>query len=703
MSLFFLNPLYLFGLLAASVPILIHLLNRRRIKRVRFPAVRFILLSQRRISRTYRLRHWFLLALRTLAIAILVLLLANPIFQTGVGLLATGGPLSAVLVLDNSLSMKWSGDGKGFETAKQGARVLISALKDGDRMAVIPTNGATKTQLRLRGERESLLKELEGLQLSSGTADFASALRSAYELLNQPAAQKEIWLLTDMGLTGWDRFTLSGLAQYDPSVPLKIIKIGQQAGANNATIKELKMQGDGVAVGPPILLEASIVNFGKTEIKDLVVQLSLDGENRDQRLISLPPAGEQKVSFHFNIKKPGSHYGQVALKKEGLAGEPAANFTLFAQDKVRVLLVDGDPQTSLVQSETFFLARVLNPGEQESSLFLPTVVIPESLSAIPLESYHVLILCNVSSIPESLHRKLNDYHRQGGGILFFMGNRVQTDDYNLKLAQSSPPILPGRLRDRRLLSESEAVKVQKLDTAHPVLRGLNEPLVLTALRSTTVRGYFRTEVLSGSLVMSLANGDPLLVEKQTGAGRVLVFLSTADRDWTDLPFKTAYLPLMHSIVGYLAGNRTGAADMGIEVGGTKGISLAPSHAGRDVRFIKPDGKQRDVAVRVSGEKAAATFEENDQAGIYRVSLQTESLEKLGVPEMYPVNPPFLESRMEPIDEADLKAKLSPVRVEIIPIESLDKGGTRMDLSIPLAFLLILTLIGEGWLAQRFST
>jgi uncharacterized membrane protein len=509
--------------------------------------------------------------------------------------------------------------------------------------------------------------------------------------------------LTDLGFTGWDRFTLSGLAQYDPSVPLKIIKIGQPAGAHNATIKELRVRGDGVAVGPPILLEASIVNFGKTEIRDLVVQLSLDGESRDRRLVALPPAGEQTVSFHFNIKKPGSHYGQVVLKKDGLAGEPAAHFTLFAQDKVRVLLADGDPQTSLVQSETFFLARALNPGERESSLFLPTVVIPESLGTMALEPYHVVILCNVSSVPESLHRKLNEYLRQGGGILLFMGNRVQTDDYNLKLAQSSPPILPGRLLDRRLLSEPEALKVQKLDTAHPVLRSLNEPLVLNALRSTTVRGYFRTEVLSGTPVITLANGDPLLVEKRAGAGRVLVFLTTADRDWTDLPFKTAYLPLIHSIVGYLAGNRTGAADMGIEVGAAKNISLPPSRVGGSLRIIKPDGKQRAVALQTSGEKAAATFEENDQAGIYRVSLQAESLEKLGVPEMYPVNPPFLESRMEPIDEADLKDKLSPIRAEIIPIESLDKGGTRMDLSIPLAFLLILTLIGEGWLAQRFST
>ena len=97
MSLFFLHPAYLFGLLAAALPVLIHLLNRRRLKRIRFPAVRFVLLSQRRISRTYRLRHWILLALRTVAVLLLVLLLANPIFQIGAGLFAGGGPLADLL------------------------------------------------------------------------------------------------------------------------------------------------------------------------------------------------------------------------------------------------------------------------------------------------------------------------------------------------------------------------------------------------------------------------------------------------------------------------------------------------------------------------------------------------------------------------------------------------------------------------------
>src|ERR1044072_7343157 len=114
MSVFFLYPIFVLGLLAPSLPVLIHLLNRRRLKRIKFPALRFILLSQKRISRSYRLRHWLLFALRTLAVVFLAILLANPIFQTGAGLVAGGGPVALIVLLDNPLSMRWSADGEGF-------------------------------------------------------------------------------------------------------------------------------------------------------------------------------------------------------------------------------------------------------------------------------------------------------------------------------------------------------------------------------------------------------------------------------------------------------------------------------------------------------------------------------------------------------------------------------------------------------------
>jgi len=277
---------------------------------------------------------------------------------------------------------------------------------------------------------------LDGIQLTAGTADFSSALRKAYELLQQPAAQKTIWLITDLALTGWDRFTLSSLGQIDPLIPLKIIKTRKRAEPLNATIREVRILNQGLAVGLPLRLEADIVNFGNQEIEDLAVELKLDDKSREQRLVTLAPKEELAVNFQFKLAKTGGHRGAVSLKKAGVAGNSTINFVLEPQEKVRVLVVDGDPKTSLVQSETFFLSRSLNPtGELDSSLFLPTVIIPERLKSVSLKSYQVLVLCNVPAIPEAVLPRLTEYLRQGGGLLIFLGDRVQKDTYNRKLYQ----------------------------------------------------------------------------------------------------------------------------------------------------------------------------------------------------------------------------------------------------------------------------
>jgi len=702
MSFFFLHPLYLFGLAAASLPILIHLLNRRRLKRIRFPAVRFVLLSQKRISRSYRLRHWLLLALRTLAVILLALLLANPIFQTGAGLFAGSGPVSLVVLLDNSLSMTWSGDGDGFKQAKEAARLLISSLNDGDRAALIPTNISGKETFRLKGEKEVLLKELERIEIADGTANLATSLGQAYELLNEPANQKEIRLITDMGLTGWDEFSLSSLKHVDPSIQLKVIRVGRKQRPLNGTIKEIRLGGQGVGVALPLNLETTVANFGDTEIKDLLVQLNIDGETKEQKLTAVPAKGETTVNFQTRLNQPGSHAGQVTLKKEGLAGNPTAYFALEAQDKLKVLVVDGDPQTSLVQSETFFITRALNPaGERDSSLYLPTVIVSDGLNAASLDSYQVVVLCNVSAIPDGFAQRLQEFLRQGGGVLIFGGDRLQADNYNLKLAQSSPPILPAQIRERKLGPEANGEKIGKIDFTHPALQSFSDAILQESITSARVWGYSRVAASGKSVVISLANGDPLLLEQKLGAGRVLFMTTTADRDWNDLPVKTAYLPLIFGLTNYLAGGKRGAMDTGIPVGKAKEIFLPPSYVGKSLRITKPNKQETEVPATADKERSVASFSENDRAGIYRLSLPPGMDKETGTPRLYAVNPPFLESRMDEISERELRAKLKPVQVDVIPVDALQQGGKRTDLALPLLGLLIVTLLFEGWLAQRF--
>lgn len=700
MSVSFLYPLFLYGLVAASLPALIHLLNRRKLKRIRFPAVRFILLSQKRISRSYRLRHWLLLALRTLAVVFLALLLANPIFQTGAGLFAGGGPVDLVVLLDNSLSMTWSGDGDGFKQAKEAARLLISGLNDGDRAALIPTNISGKEPFRLKGQKEILLKELDAVEIADGTANFAAALGRAYELLSEPAAQKEIRLITDMGLTGWDQFSLSSLKQVDPSIPLKTLRVARKQPPLNGTVKEIRLGGQSVGANLPLQIEATVANFGDGEIKELLVQLSIDGQNKEQKLMTVPPRGEATVSFQTRLAAPGPHFGQVTLKKEGLAGNPAANFALDAQDKLKILVVDGDPQTSLAQSETFFLSRALNPaGEKDSSLFLPTVILADGLAAASLDSYQAIILCNVASLPDAWLAKLQSFVQQGGGLLIFVGDRVQAESYN-RLAHSAPPLLPSELRERKLGAESSGEKIEKIDLAHPALQGFSDAILSESMKSARVWGYARSAGAGGAVLVALANGDPLLMERRVGAGRVMLMATSADRDWTDLPVKTAYLPFVQALTSYLAGGKRGSLDGGIPVGTVKEIFLPPAYVGKSLRVIKPNRQDAEVFLAGEKERAAARFQDNDKAGIYRLALPAGADKETGIAQIYAVNPPFLESRLDEISARELAAKLKPIPLEVIPVEALQQGGKRMDLALPLLALLIVTLLVEGWLAQR---
>ncbi len=180
----------------------------------------------------------------------------------------------------------------------------------------------------------------------------------------------------------------------------------------------------------------------------------------------------------------------------------------------------------------------------------------------------------------------------------------------------------------------------------------------------------------------------------------MFFSTSADRDWSDLPVKTAYLPLIQSLTNYLAGGKRGAMDPGITVGNPKEFSLPPTYVGKSLKIIKPNKQEVEVPLAPDKDHASATFQENDRAGIYRLSLPVGGEKESGMPLVYAANSPFLESRLDEISAPELQAKLKPIPVEVISIDSLQHGGTRMDLALPLLGLLIVTLLTEGWLAQR---
>ncbi len=131
-----------------------------------------------------------------------------------------------------------------------------------------------------------LSRELDAVEIADGTANLPAALDKAYELLNQPAGQKEIRLITDMGLTGWDQFSLAALKRVDPSIPLKLIRIGRKQQPLNGSIKEIRLGSQGVGVNLPLQIEATVANFGARKSKRCSSSSASTGRTRSK---SSPP------------------------------------------------------------------------------------------------------------------------------------------------------------------------------------------------------------------------------------------------------------------------------------------------------------------------------------------------------------------------------------------------------------------------------
>jgi hypothetical protein len=212
-----------------------------------------------------------------------------------------------------------------------------------------------------------------------------------------------------------------------------------------------------------------------------------------------------------------------------------------------------------------------------------------------------------------------------------------------------------------------------------------------------VRSYFKVAPGQGRVLLRLSNGDPLLIEQGFGKGRILLLTSTADSAWNNVPLKTAYLPLMQSLIKYAAGETDGSIDTGLAAGSVKLFPAPAAQAGKRIRVIDPYRSEREITFEAQEEAASATVDHNDFAGIYRVVSEDRGLR---LPTSYAVNAPALESRVERTGKDELERKLGPVTHEMIPVEALSLGGTRTDLSLGLVVILMVTLLFESWLGQR---
>ena len=435
---------------AVAAPILIHLLARRRFKRIRWAAMDFLIDAERRNRRRIRMEEWILLALRCLAVFLLGLLVARP-FITPSGLASAWGGsrrIERVFVLDDSFSMGYqSQGGTPFERAKSAVRRLIDSIRretPDDTVTILRMTDASKpvesgASLGSEGAEE-LLSRLEALNPSQRSIDLSGVFEGVVEVLQRDPGivNVAVYVISDFQRKDWVRregaveagrpdatvaAPLAAWATKDRGLRLVLLNVGERDPANTA-VTDLTLQGGQLVAGTTGTVRASVANHSGRSVENLELQTSVG--NRPQSPKTIPSLAEHQnavVDLEVDFPRAGDESVRVEIPRDALPIDNVRYVAAEVVSAVRILIVNGEPSADEYDDEVALLTTALRPEGEVFSGHEVVVVDEPGLADANLAGFHAVVLANVYRLAEPTVESLEQFVRQGGGVIFFLGAR----------------------------------------------------------------------------------------------------------------------------------------------------------------------------------------------------------------------------------------------------------------------------------------
>jgi hypothetical protein len=647
----FVTPWLLAGLLAAGIPLVLHLLSSVRAREVPFPTLRFLQLSMEKTARRRRVRHWLLMILRGALLAVLAAGLAQPITE------AVGGwvgqkDYAAVIVLDNSFSMGAGEEGgtNRFTRARTYASALLGSDNPPALAGLVTTNGGLVSR-ELTGDLTALQKAVEQTTISAGRAPLAQQVAEAIRILQEETSipQKSIYVFSDMQRASFEELARAECLASAGEVHLMIVNTARAAG-ENVGISDVEVSGRRI-VNSVLEVTATVVNScpGDRRVK---VGLRVEGRQAAaQRDILLTAAGAagSVATVRFRIPtgpKAGVQTGEVYLANgDDLATDDVRRFSITISGRVKALMVRGRASagTSPEVDPGTLLRIALDPwGGQDSKPWsiTPRLVEADAFRSQDLASVDAAFFSNVPTFTQTQADAIGRFVSAGGTAFLFLGPDVQAEAYNKTFF---PDVLPGKLLAAvgQVGPEADAVAVDNVDTADPYLKGLfrEQADYLAPL----VQRYFRLDRTGrgSTVLMRLAGGDPLMLTKHVGKGRITLCATTASGQWSN--FLGSGAGVVVSMViracllapqsttemdSYLAGRQVAVRPAGLKGPGGKVQVTSPAGA-------TGQPKVTTIEVNPAGQ---ATFADTWRGGTYRWRLAGEGAPGPATEGVFVVNP-----------------------------------------------------------------
>ena len=630
-----LSPWFLAGVLAVGIPIWVHLIRREQAVRLPFSSLMFLRRIPIKSMSRKRLKYFLLLSMRMLIILLIALAFARPYFPWLQGpLTGPGSERFGVILLDTSMSMQY---GDRWERALAAADEAVAGFRDGDEVQIVTFSSDFQILNLATADKAALRAALEQAEPTAAPTSYAQAFRAAERIAEDVERPLSVVLISDLqraGLGTAAQLALPTMADF------RIVNVAEGE-APNWTVEGVRSRRTVYRARYPDRLVVQLRGSGTPQITK-EVNFSLLGKQIERKTVGIPASGVATVVFEGFDVPVGQNPAEISIgPADGLPMDDTFYFTLERREANRLLFL----RESGAEAELYYLRSALSA--ETDSPFLIEARSPADALSVPFGEYAMVILSNVRRLPGAVVSELRDYVQQGGGLLITAGSNTTP-----ALESQLEGLWPGKTLEKRMMTREgeRLVLLGEFDRDHPVFRDLQEAGT-DSLRSVEVYAYLRLEA-DGAALLRYSNGDPALVEKTVGQGRVLLLATSFDNVWSDFPLHPVFVPLVHQIIRHTA--RLNAEAPAYAIPSTVSLrELARGQGEGSNRIwtvLGPDGNRE---VPLAGE-AEQDFVVLRRPGVYEVR-QANRTHRLAA------NPDSRESDLTPLSAEDQALWISAAR------------------------------------------
>ena len=731
MPTFDFQPLLWWGLPFAAAPVVIHLINLLRHRRVKFAALEFLLASQRKYRTRVLLKEILLLLLRTAVIAAIVLALAQPRWKHALGTLFGGGRTLHVLLVDDSYSMTdVSAAGRvaaaaAFDRARSVAdRVLAElAATGGEQEFMVGTFSALASgttgafeiprQAATPGTVGAAREDVARLTASARSAGPRQALATTADILAvESGSATVVWLVSDFRSRDWlaAEETVASLRRLAAAgAALRLVDCAADA-APNLIVERLAPATGAAAAGVLLPWDVTVRNVGDEAAQDVQVELREDGAPRPGlRFAEIPAQSAVTRRFETRFTRAGSHAVDARLPGDAVAADNLRTAAIDVAERIDVLVIDGASAPADRAGDAFYVAAALAPGSGAPTGLRPRVEPPRALAMLDLAAFDVVWLLDVERLDATEIAALEAYARAGGGVVFFLGPRSDAETVNRTLHRGGDGLFPVPLAGPVDLLPDTAVNPAPdlVVEQHPVvavLAGQRNPL-LDAVRVGRFMAVARGHDADAGVrrLLSLRTGMPLVVERPYGAGMVVAALTTAAPTWNNWARgNPSWVVVLLELEGHVARGRHRGA--GAIVGDPLVVELDRNADEPEVDFVVPPaGTIVRQTAAATADGFAARLPATATPGGY--SARWRRLDGTELERTLAVNVDPEEGRLERIGRPRLDAALAGIPFRYDAADALQPATVSTagePLVKPLLYGLLVALVAEQLLSYAAS-